>query len=127
MRAHFPPQAQPLDKGHGRIESRKLMTRPVDGATVGRAGAAQIFRRDRNVQHLRKGRGIKTTEKTVYGVIYEQQRRKPNAKKSLPDWQRKAIASPILSSNSSSAPPPEGRRGSSNNEPTRPRARAHGF
>jgi len=121
----------------------------VDGATVGLAGAAQIFRLQRKTQFLRQGRVIKTTEETVYGVtslwadqasperllelvreywaieikqhyrrdhtqredhcrvrhyvtarnlalmrsaaicLYEQQRFKPNAKKSLPDWQLK--------------------------------------
>ena len=44
------------------------MTLPVDGATVGLAGAAQIFRLDRKIQYLRKGRVIKTTEESVYGV-----------------------------------------------------------
>jgi hypothetical protein len=40
----------------------------VDGATLGLAGAAQIFRLERKIQHLRKGRVIKTTEESVYGV-----------------------------------------------------------
>jgi hypothetical protein len=40
----------------------------VDGATVGLAGAAQIFRLDRKVDICRKGRIIKTTLITVYGV-----------------------------------------------------------
>jgi len=126
----------------------------VDGATLGLAGAAQIFRLERKIQHLRKGRVIKTTEESVYGVtsrgadeaspqrllelvreywaieikqhyrrdhtqredhclvrdsvsarnlslmrsaaifLYEQQRLKPNAKKSLPDWQRKNNRNP---------------------------------
>jgi hypothetical protein len=41
---------------------------PIDGATIGLAGAAQIFRIDRKVEVLRKGRVIKTTHETVYGV-----------------------------------------------------------
>lgn len=41
---------------------------PVDGATVGLAGAAQLFRIDRTVQYLRQGRVVKTTHETVYGV-----------------------------------------------------------
>jgi hypothetical protein len=40
----------------------------VDGATVGLAGAAQIFRIDRKVDICRKGRIIKTTLIAVYGV-----------------------------------------------------------
>jgi len=67
-RAPFPPQAQSLDKGHGRIESRKLWVLTVDGATLGLAGAAQVFRIDRQIQTLRQGRVIKTTAESVYGV-----------------------------------------------------------
>src|ERR1017187_1883989 len=129
-RATFPPQAQSLDKGHGRIEERKLWATPVDGATVGLAGAAQIFRIDRKVDLCRKGRVIKTTLLAFYGVtslwtdeanpqredhclvrnpvaarnlslmrstaifLYEHQRPKRDAKKSLPDWQRKNIRNP---------------------------------
>ena len=40
----------------------------MDGATVGLAGAAQIFRIDRKTEVLRKGRVIKTTFDTAYGV-----------------------------------------------------------
>lgn len=50
------------------MEERKLWVKTVDGATVGLAGAAQIFRVDRKVQFLRKGRVVKTTDDTVYGV-----------------------------------------------------------
>jgi predicted transposase YbfD/YdcC len=35
---------------------------------VGLAGAAQVFRIDRKVEFLRKGRVVKTTQETVYGV-----------------------------------------------------------
>jgi predicted transposase YbfD/YdcC len=67
-RATFPSQAQSLDKTHGRIEERKLWALPVDGATVGLAGAAQIFRIDRKVDICRKDRIIKTTLIAFYGV-----------------------------------------------------------
>ena len=40
----------------------------VDGATLGLAGAAQVFRIDRQIQTLRQGRVIKTTAESVYGV-----------------------------------------------------------
>jgi hypothetical protein len=40
----------------------------VDGATVGLAGATQIFRIDRKVDICRKGRVIKTTLLAFYGV-----------------------------------------------------------
>ena len=66
--ATFPPQSQSLDKAHGRIEVRKLLALPVDGAIVGLAGAAQIFRIDRKVDISRKGRVIKTTLIAFYGV-----------------------------------------------------------
>jgi hypothetical protein len=120
----------------------------VDGATLGLAGAAQIFRIDQQVDYLRRGQVIKTTHETRYGVtslfpdeadapavlalvrdywgieikqhyrrdhtqredhcqvrhptaarnlslmrslaifLYERQRGRPKAKRSLPDWQR---------------------------------------
>ena len=150
----FPPQAQSLDKAHGRIEDRKLWARPVDGATVGLAGAAQIFRIDRKTDIVRKGRVLKTSLLSFYGVtslwtdeadpqklwdlvrgywaietkqhyrrdhtqredhclvrhsvaarnlslmrsaaifLYEHQQPKREAKKSLPDWQRKNVRNP---------------------------------
>jgi predicted transposase YbfD/YdcC len=64
-----------MDKHHGRIEDRRLWACPVDGATVGLAGAAQVFRIDRKVETLRQGRVIKTTHQTVDGVtsLYPEQ------------------------------------------------------
>ena len=50
-----------MDKGHGRIEERRLWVLPVDGAAVGFPGAAQVFRIDRRVDTVRQGRVIKTT------------------------------------------------------------------
>lgn len=44
LRAIFPPQAQSIDKEHGRVECRRLWSMEVDGATLGLAGAAQISR-----------------------------------------------------------------------------------
>jgi len=41
----------------------------VDGATLGLAGAAQIFRLDQQVDYLRRGQVIKTTHDTRYGVL----------------------------------------------------------
>ncbi len=40
----------------------------VDGTVAGLAGATQIFRLDRYVQYLCKGRVVKTTVESVYGV-----------------------------------------------------------
>jgi len=40
----------------------------VDGATLGLAGAAQIFRLDQHGDYLRRGQVIKTTDQTRYGV-----------------------------------------------------------
>jgi predicted transposase YbfD/YdcC len=68
LRATFPPQAQTIDKGHGRIEERRLWVLEVDGATLGLAGAAQLIRIDRRTQFLRKGRVVKTTNETAYLV-----------------------------------------------------------
>jgi predicted transposase YbfD/YdcC len=64
----FPPRAKSIDKGHGRIEERRLWVLEIDGATVGLAGAAQLIRIDRKTQTLRKGRVVKTTEETAYVV-----------------------------------------------------------
>ena len=41
----------------------------MDGATLGLAGAAQIFRLDQHVDYLRRGRVYKTTHETRYGVL----------------------------------------------------------
>lgn len=41
---------------------------PIDGATLGLAGAAQIFRMDRVTEYLRRGRVVKTTRETAYGA-----------------------------------------------------------
>jgi predicted transposase YbfD/YdcC len=49
------------------VECRQLWSQPVDGATVGLAGAAQIFRIDQRVDYLRRGQVIKTTHDTRYG------------------------------------------------------------
>jgi hypothetical protein len=49
------------------VEYRQLWSQPVDGATVGLAGAAQIFRIDQRVDYLRRGQVIKTTHDTRYG------------------------------------------------------------
>jgi hypothetical protein len=51
------------------VEHRKLRTLAVDGATIGLAGAAQIFRLDQEVDYLRRGQVIKTTRETRYGVL----------------------------------------------------------
>lgn len=41
----------------------------MDGATIGLAGAAQVFRIDQQVDYLRRGHVIKTTRETRYGVL----------------------------------------------------------
>ena len=126
----------------------------VDAATMGIPGAVQIFRIDRKVDVVRRGKVIKTTNETVYGLtsrlpqeaspeallnwvreywwiegkqhyrrdhtqredhcqvrntvaarnlsilrsgaifLFEQQRSRRSAKKSLPDWQRKNMRNP---------------------------------
>lgn len=50
------------------MEDRQLWALAVDGATIGLAGAAQIFRVDRRTDYLRKGCVIKSTHQIVYGV-----------------------------------------------------------
>lgn len=41
----------------------------MDGATLGLAGAAQIFRLDQQVDYLRRGHVFKTTRETRYGAL----------------------------------------------------------
>jgi hypothetical protein len=41
----------------------------VEGATLGLAGAAQVFRLDQQVDYLRRGQVIKTTRESRYGVL----------------------------------------------------------
>ena len=41
-----------MDKAHGRIDHRTLWSQPIDGATLGLAGAKQIFRIDLKSEHL---------------------------------------------------------------------------
>src|ERR1700682_5702972 len=67
--APFPPQAQTIDKEHGRIEERKLWCVPTDPETVGLAGAAQLIRIQRHVQIVRKGKVIKDTTNSPSLVI----------------------------------------------------------
>lgn len=50
------------------MEERQLWSQAVDGATVGLAGAAQIFRIDEKVDYLRRGKMFKSTDDTRYGV-----------------------------------------------------------
>lgn len=51
------------------MEQRQLRSQAVDGATLGLAGAAQIFRLDQQVDYLRRGQVTKTTCETRYGVL----------------------------------------------------------
>lgn len=50
------------------MEQRKLWCRPVDGALLGLAGAAQIIRLDLKVDYLRGGQVTRTTQETSYEV-----------------------------------------------------------
>jgi predicted transposase YbfD/YdcC len=62
------------------VEDRKLRSLAVDGATLGLAGAAQIFRIDQKVDYLRRGQVIKTTRDTRYGVLsWSREEADPNA------------------------------------------------
>jgi hypothetical protein len=44
-----------------------MRTQPVDGGTLGLAGAAQIFRLDQKTDYLRRGQVVKTTHETRFG------------------------------------------------------------
>ena len=55
-----------MDKGHGRIETRKLWSLPIDPSTLGLAGAAQLIRVEREVQTVRQGKVIKQTHEVAF-------------------------------------------------------------
>jgi len=55
-----------VDKGHGRIETRRLWCQPIDPATLGLAGAAQLIRLERDVQEVRRGQVIKETHEVAF-------------------------------------------------------------
>ena len=67
-RALFPPQAQTIDKDHGRIEDRQLWCCDVEPQTLGLAGVAQLLRVQRIVDTMRQGKVIKHTDDVVYFV-----------------------------------------------------------
>ena len=64
----FPPQAQSIDEGHGVSAERNLWVMEVDAKTLGIPGAVQIFRIDRKAETMRRGKVVKTTTETAYGV-----------------------------------------------------------
>jgi hypothetical protein len=55
-----------VDKGHGRIETRKLWSLAIDPSTLGLAGAAQLIRLEREVQTVRQGKVIKETREVAF-------------------------------------------------------------
>jgi predicted transposase YbfD/YdcC len=55
-----------VDKGHGRIETRKLWSLSIDPSTLGLAGAAQLIRLERDVQTVRQGKVIKQTHEVAF-------------------------------------------------------------
>lgn len=55
-----------MDKGHGRIETRRLWCKPIDPAVIGLAGAAQLLRVERDVQIVRQGQVIKETHEVAF-------------------------------------------------------------
>jgi hypothetical protein len=54
-----------VDKGHGRIETRRVWSCLVDPPTLGLAGAAQRLRLERDVQFVRRGKVVKETHDVV--------------------------------------------------------------
>ncbi len=55
-----------MDKGHGRLEERKLWSLPIDPATLGLAGAHQLIRVHRHVLELRQGKVIKERDEVAF-------------------------------------------------------------
>ena len=62
----LPPQVETLDKGHGRIETRRLWSQAIEPTTLGLAGAAQVMRVERDVQTVRGGQVIKQTHEVAF-------------------------------------------------------------
>lgn len=59
------PQAETLDKGHGRIEGRRLTTSPIPPDYLDWPGAQQIFRLERSTYLIKPQ---KTRHEVVYGI-----------------------------------------------------------
>lgn len=143
-----------MEKGHGRVEERRIYVVPTDPATLGLAGAEQVMRVERIRQTVRKGVTVKIETETLYACttlspeqasprrllkllrahwaiengqhyrrdrtqdedrcqvrdpasarnlslfrslaifLYEQQRRRSDGKKSLPDFERGVVQNP---------------------------------
>ena len=63
------PKVEKADKGHGRVEERKFFCCDVDGARIGLAGAAQVFRLEQKTDYIRAGDVYRQTQSTRYGVV----------------------------------------------------------
>jgi hypothetical protein len=55
-----------VDKGHGRIETRRVWSCLVDPPTLGLAGAAQLLRIERDAQFVRRGQVVKETHDVAF-------------------------------------------------------------
>jgi hypothetical protein len=62
------PQADTLDKAHGRIELRELWCAPTVPPAVGLAGVAQVVRLHRHAQYVRQSKVYKETDDTIFSV-----------------------------------------------------------
>jgi hypothetical protein len=63
-----PPQAQTVEKHHGRVETRQLWVAPTDPKTMGLAGVAQVVRIRYHSQEVRKGKVISESEDVRFAV-----------------------------------------------------------
>src|SRR5438045_2763031 len=63
-----PPQASTTEKGHGRIEVRRLWCQATEPQTIGLAGVAQVVRIQRHIQEVRKGQVTKTSTQVVFAI-----------------------------------------------------------
>jgi len=60
--------AQKVDKGHGRLELRKITTSEMLNTYSGWPGLAQVYRLERQFQWLRNGRSYRTSCEVEFGV-----------------------------------------------------------
>lgn len=61
-------QAETVNKGHGRIEKRRIQTSAMLNDYVDWPGLGQVYRLERTFTWLRKGKVLKTSQEVEYGI-----------------------------------------------------------
>lgn len=61
-------QAETVDKGHGRIEKRRIQTSALLNDAVDWPGLKQVYRLERCLTWIRQGKVLKTSQQVEYGI-----------------------------------------------------------